>query len=122
LLGTENNPIAFGLSTDISRAVAHNDHIGFFVPKEGGFYIIDSIAIPRKSEHEDLAYAFINFLYRAEVMNHHMDLYHMYSPLIDTQEPIGYFPSAQVFSRMQLLTDVISEDAYNSIWIDVLSH
>lgn len=122
LLSTENNPLAVGLSTDISRAMSHNRHIDFFVPKEGGFFIIDSVAIPKNSEREDLAYTFINYLYRREVMNHHIELYHMYSPLIDTVRSSGYILSPETFKKLQFLTDVISEAEFNNIWIDVLAY
>lgn len=122
LLSTENNPLAFGLATDVSRAMRHNKNIGFFVPKEGGFYIIDSIAIPKKSTREDLAYSFINYLYRREVMNYHIKLYHMCSPLTDTILQDGYNPDLQTFKKLQFLTDVISEAEFNNIWIDVLAH
>lgn len=122
LLSTENNPLAFGLATDISRAMANNSNIGFFVPKEGGFFIIDSIAIPKNSAREDLAYAFINYLYRREVMNHHIDLYHMCSPLVDTIKHDGYNPDPETFKKLQFLTDVIGEKEFNQIWIDVLAY
>lgn len=122
LLSTENNSLAFGLATDISRAIKHNAHIGFFVPKEGGFYIIDSVAIPKNSSQEDLAYRFINYLYTQQVMNHHIKLYHMCSPLLDTIAPKGYCPDNQTFQKLKFLTDVISEREFNQIWIDVLGY
>ena len=122
LLSTENNPLAFGLATDISRAIKNNANIGFFVPKEGGFYIIDSIAIPKNSTREDLAYTFINYLFRRDVMNHHIALYHMFSPVTDTVRPAGYSPDPETFKKLKFLTDVISEDEFNRIWIDVLAH
>lgn len=122
VLSTENNSLAFGLATDISRAMKNNPNIGFFVPKEGGFFIIDSVAIPKNSAREDLAYAFINYLYRPEVMNHHIELFHMCSPVTDAKCHDGYNPDMQTFKRLQLLTDVISESQFNEIWIDVLAH
>lgn len=122
LLSTENNPLAVGLSTDISRAIAKNPAIGFFIPEEGSFYVIDSIAIPKHAVHIEAAYAFINYLYEKDVMNHHVTLYNMYSPLIDTKQPFGYPESSNAFRSSHLLNDVIDEKQLNSIWIDVLAH
>lgn len=121
LLSTENNNLAFGLATDISRAVARNPNIGFFIPRQGGFYIIDSVSIPAGSEREDWAYAFINYLYRRDVMNHHIKLYRMGSPLIDTDQPNELLPDKDSFMKMHFLIDVMSEQEFNDIWIDVLA-
>jgi spermidine/putrescine transport system substrate-binding protein len=121
LLSTENNQLALGLATDISRATRRNRNIGFLVPKEGSFFIIDSVAIPKNSTQE-LAYMFINYLYRQEVMNHHIQMYQMCSPLLDTIKSDICDLDAQQFERLNFLTDAISEKEFNEIWIDVLAY
>ncbi len=121
LLSSENSTLAFGLSTDISRAEARNHRIGFLIPDEGSFFIIDSIAIAKHSRNTDLAYTFINYLYQLEVIGHHVSLFNMCSPLKQTQEKSGYCPDNDVFHKLHFLQDVITEDELNSIWINLLS-
>jgi spermidine/putrescine transport system substrate-binding protein len=121
LLSSENSYLAFGLSTDVSRAARMNSNVGFFIPDEGSFLIIDSIAIAKHSKNEALAYAFINYLYQEEVINYHIDLYNMCSPLLNSKKS-DYCPSDETFSKLSFLTDVINEDELNDIWINFLAN
>ncbi len=121
LLSSENCNLAFGLSTDISRAAERNDVVGFIIPDEGSFLIIDSIAIAKHSKNTDLAYTFINYLYRPEVIGHHVSLFNMCSPLNNTQVKSAYCPADNVFNKLHFLQDVIGENELNAIWIDLLS-
>jgi len=47
-------------SGDAHQVMKTNPELRYVVPKEGGIIWIDTLAIPMKSRHEDLAYAFIN--------------------------------------------------------------
>jgi len=121
LLSSENNPIAFGLSTDISRAVRENpEHIAFMIPKEGSFFIIDTIALP-KGANAELAYEFINYMYRPEVVAHHIEKYNMLSPLRSTGCVSAVCPNDKMFNALHLMRDVVSEDVLNDIWIALLA-
>ena len=122
LLAAENNMIALGLSTDISRARTFNPHLLFVIPEEGSFLIIDNVAIPRESRNEQLAYTFINFLYQVQVIDHHIKLFNMCSPLITTKQQSDYCPNDAVFKKLHFLRDVISEKALNGLWIDLLAN
>jgi spermidine/putrescine transport system substrate-binding protein len=53
-------------SSYILRSMRENDHIGFFIPREGGQVTIENIAIPRTTDKEDLIYQFLRFLYSPE--------------------------------------------------------
>ena len=121
LLSSENNPIAFGLSTDISRAIRENpEHIAFMIPKEGSFFIIDTIALP-KGANADLAYQFINYMYRPEVVAHHIKKYNMLSPLRSTGCVSAVCPSDDTFNALHLMRDVVPEGVLNDIWIALLA-
>lgn len=119
VLASENCVIAFGLGSDVMRAHMHNNAISFIIPKEGSFLIIDSIALTNYAQ-KDLVYEFINYLYRPEVMQHHVYTYAMCSPLKSS----GHHSicSDAEFGRLAFLTDVIAEKDFNAIWIDLLAH
>jgi spermidine/putrescine transport system substrate-binding protein len=119
VLASENCVIAFGLGSDVMRAHIHNEAISFIIPDEGSFLIIDSIALT-KHARQDLVYQFINYLYRPEVMQHHVYTYAMCSPLKSNSHRTVC--SDADFARLAFLTDVISEEKFNKIWIDLLAH
>lgn len=121
LLSSENSTLAFGLSTDISRAATRNSTVGFIVPDEGSFLIIDSIAIAKHSENTDLAYMFINYLYQPAVMAHHISLYNMCSPIKNLNVASDYCPADKIFEKLNFLRDVMGEDDLNNIWIHLLA-
>jgi spermidine/putrescine transport system substrate-binding protein len=119
VLASENCVIAFGLGSDVMRAHMHNDAISFIIPQEGSFLIIDSIALTNHAR-QDLVYQFINYLYRADVMQHHVHTYAMCSPLKSSGHRT--ICSDTEFGRLAFLTDVIAEEDFNTIWIDLLAH
>jgi spermidine/putrescine transport system substrate-binding protein len=119
MLASENCAIAFGLGSDIMRAKIHNEAVSFIVPQEGSFLIIDSIALTNYAR-QDLVYQFINYLYRPDVMEHHVYTYAMCSPLKIQGRPSV---CADVdFKHLTFLTDVIDEASFNKIWIELLAH
>jgi spermidine/putrescine transport system substrate-binding protein len=58
--------LAQAYNGDALQIIQTNPDIGFILPKEGASLWIDSVVIPRYSEHKELAYKFINFLLDAE--------------------------------------------------------
>ncbi len=122
LLASENNNLVFGLSADITRAMRRNKDIIFMIPKEGSFIVIDSIAIPAKSKNIELAYEFINYIYRPDIVDHHIRLYNMCSPIISNREKSGYAPDNNAFTKLHFLVDSISESGLNNLWIDLLAN
>lgn len=122
LLVSENNMLAFGLSPDITRAIRKNKDIIFMVPDEGSFIVIDSVAIPTCSKNTQLVYEFLNYLYQPQVVDHHIELYNMSSPITTNTQMAGYAPNDQEFKKLHFLIDIISEAGLNNIWIDLLAH
>lgn len=122
LLASETNMIAFGLSPDITRARRKNKDIFFMIPDEGSFIVMDSIALPVHSKNTDLAYTFLNYLYQPDVINHHIALYNMCSPIVSAGVVSECTVTPQDFKKLHFLIDIISETGLNNIWIDLLAH
>jgi len=58
--------LAQAYNGDALQIIQTNPDIGFILPREGASLWIDSVVIPKYSEHKELAYKFINFLLDAE--------------------------------------------------------
>ena len=52
---------------DTAAAMADSDNLGFFVPREGSDYYVDSLAIPRDARNRAGAEALINYILRPDV-------------------------------------------------------
>ena len=73
--------IGHGYSTDATQVICGDDEeglparddIGFVLPKEGFTIAFDEIVIAKDAPRKDLAYAFINYLYMAEVAKVNME-------------------------------------------------
>lgn len=122
LLASENNNLAVGYSTDITRAMRKNKDVLFVLPREGSFIVVDSIAIPAQSKNSDLVYKFINYIYQPDMVDHHIRLYNMSSPITTNKEKSGYAPDDADFAKLHFLVDSIAESGLNTIWIDLLAN
>ncbi|MGN0880700.1 MAG: spermidine/putrescine ABC transporter substrate-binding protein [Oligosphaeraceae bacterium] len=60
-------------SGDMLQVMMEKPEIRFVIPKEGSTVTFDNFAIMRNSTNKDLAYAFINYIYRPEVAARNMD-------------------------------------------------
>jgi len=73
--------IGHGYSTDATQVICGDeeeglparDDIGFVLPKEGFTIAFDEIVVAKDAKRKDLAYAFINYLYMAEVSKVNME-------------------------------------------------
>ncbi len=122
LLASETNMLAFGLSPDITRAIRKNKDVFFMIPDEGSFIVMDSVALPAHSKNSDLAYTFLNYLYQPKVINHHIALYNMCSPIISPDVRTECTVAPEDFEKLHFLIDIISDAGLNNIWIDLLAH
>jgi len=123
LLLSKSSPIALGLSNDIWRAVREDSDIVFVIPKEGSFLSIDSVVIPKATEKDDLIYQFINFLYRKEVFEHHVEKYGL-CPTLKTIKPESgsCCPRGEEFDRLHFFKDVVPKVKLNEVWLSVMAH
>lgn len=78
-------PMVVALGPDVLRAKRDYPFIDFWVPHEGSFYLIDSCVLAASSTKDDLVYSFINYLYRPEVIRHHVAKFGFCSPIRSLQ-------------------------------------
>jgi len=117
-------PAVVGLSTEVWKAMRVNPDIDFFIPEEGGFMNIDSIAIPASSENTESAYKLINYLYRVDILKHLVEKYAFFSPLntVVGQVPDPRrmpVPTARQIKKLDFFRTVFAEKQLNEVWIAV---
>lgn len=123
LLLSKSCPVAVGLSYDIWRAVRDDPDLTFIIPKEGSFLSIDSIVIPKTTDKDDLIYQFINYLYRREVLEHHVEKYGLCPTLrsIESEGGETFCPTEEQFKRLHFFKDIISKAKLNDVWLAVMA-
>lgn len=124
LLISKSSPVVVAMGPDILRIKQSHPYIDFVIPKEGSFLVIDSLAIPIKSTKEELAYKFINFLFRPEVIEHHSKKYGLCCPLKNFQnlDSSQACPSREQFDQLKFFKTVMPEKLLNQLWIELMNH
>jgi len=123
LLASETCPVSVGTSGEIWQATRFDKNLGFVIPKEGTFMLIDSIAVSAASKKDDLIYKFLNFLYKKETVDFHVDRYSLF-PVVKGTKIDNYCKETieQIFKtakKIEFFRSVLSEDQLNEIWIDL---
>ena len=117
-----------GYNGDMLQVAKDNPDIKFVIPKEGTTSTLDNFAILKDSKNKDLAYKFIDFMYRTDVAARNMEEIQYYMPHKEAiqqldeslrNNPIFNTP-ADVFSRCSPLAD-LGEDhvKYDKAWDDI---
>lgn len=75
--------LAVVYSGDAAYIMSENENMAFAIPKEGTNFWIDSMVIPKTSQHVDLAHEFINFMCRPDIATKNTE-YVMYSSPVET--------------------------------------
>ncbi len=122
LLQSNSCGIAAIMSPELWRLARDRSNIAMIMPQEGTFVIMDSFAICCTSTKDAMIYQLINFLFRSEILTHHIESFGYCSPIsslvIPGQEqfcPIDRFKSFEFFRG------VISDSQINDLWIEVLA-
>lgn len=68
-------PVAATQCAYLYKVIKNDKNLGFFIPKEGGFLIVDLIALPKLSQKDEYVYKFLNFLYQDKELISHFDNY-----------------------------------------------
>lgn len=126
-LVTGTSPLAFTTTTYIWQARQHTDQLGFFIPQEGGFMSIESIALPLGGEHDDLVYQFLAFLYQPQSYIHHFQQFSnipaLREPSIEQSLGVTVESFLQDFSssfgRLGFFHRILPESYLNDLWVDV---
>lgn len=122
-LASEACSIAVGSSGEIWRAARADKNIGYVIPQEGTFMILDSVVISAKSANEDLAYKFMNFLYRDDIIKRHALKYSIFHAVknIDFDDffvkSLGHI--REKAKNAEFFRNVLKEDQMNKVWIDL---
>jgi spermidine/putrescine transport system substrate-binding protein len=114
---TRNCPLVVTSSSHIVRALQKDKDLAFVVPEDGTFATIENITLVAASQHEDEAYQFINFMYRKELVSHHVQLFGYLPAVTDIDEVV--IPLDQ--KRFQFFYRPMSEAALQDLWIEVKS-
>jgi len=125
LLSSGTCPVSIGTSGEIWQAARWDEDIDFLIPKEGTFLLIDSIAISANSTKGDLVYTFINYLYRPDVMWHHVDKYSIFPVTTDVPLSDMFVESIERIwgdtKKLEFFRNVLSEEQVNTVWIELKS-
>lgn len=128
-LATKNCPVVTASTSYILRSQRLFSHIGFVIPKEGSFITIENCAITVASHHVDRVYAFINFLYRPDIVAHHFAKFALFPAttdvlselsLDDTWKSIITMSRAD-FEQFSFLKRILPEQQLNNLWISIKS-
>jgi spermidine/putrescine transport system substrate-binding protein len=111
------------LSGDLLKIMKRFDTIDFVIPEEGAFAVIDSFAITKTSEKDDLVYTFLNYLFRPDVVEKYADKFDFFPAIqLDVAEYDDRFaqltePTQALFNKIHFFEDVISKEVVNDILI-----
>lgn len=85
LLVSGQTSLALASSPYVLRIIKHNPDIDFFIPQENPVIAIDNLVIPASSNKQELVYQFIEFLFRPEVMTHHVQQTYFFPATTDVE-------------------------------------
>jgi spermidine/putrescine transport system substrate-binding protein len=115
LLQSKSCAVATIMNPEIQRLQREHPHIKFVSPKEGGFMIIDLFLMSKASHKQDLIYQFLNYLYKPEVVAHHMNMFGYCSPFKNVENsPCNDIKNHEFFKN------IIPDRDINNIWIEIL--
>ena len=129
LVSSGNCHVVVAPSSLIWKVMRYDDNVDFVYPKEGGFFSIDSAMVSIDTKKDDMIFMFLDFLYQPNVMLHHFERYGIFPPDIcifkkslkkwDRLKKV--MPSSDEFKNALFFRKVVSEDAMNKIWVEVMS-
>ncbi|HEX4069272.1 MAG TPA: spermidine/putrescine ABC transporter substrate-binding protein [Candidatus Babeliales bacterium] len=110
------------LSSDLLKIMKRFENIDFIIPHEGAFAIIDSFAITTISEKDDFVYAFLNYLFRPDIVEKYVNKFDFFPAV---QLDIVYDdrfaqltePTDTLFNKIYFFKDVIPKEVVNDILI-----
>lgn len=126
-LGEANVGITF--SGDAASAIDSNPDLAYAIPKEGSNIWFDSMVIPKTSKNTEAAYAFINFMLRAENAAQNAEYISYATPnkkalaLIDPamRNNKTLYPDDDVIDRLEVFKalDKKTTILYNDLFLDL---
>ncbi len=122
LLQSKSCGLAAIMSPEVWRLHKEHPNINMVIPEEGSFAVIDFLAIPTATKKDEMIYQFINYLFKKEVVAHHVDSFGYCSPLASfvPVEQASFCP-IEKFKTFDFFRSIISDDEINALWIEVLA-
>jgi spermidine/putrescine transport system substrate-binding protein len=125
-ISSETTSLAFVKSSFIPSLVEETPHIQFLLPKEGLFTSIENVTLSSSCKKEDLAYKFINFLYRPEILAKQCESFPYFpargdalNHLDDLNERyLQVFNEAKERQDIILFHYIIPEEQIRKIWLE----
>lgn len=123
LLASQVCQVAVILSAVVARIMPLYPNIEFIVPKEGGFLLIDSFAMPNTTKNEALVYEFLNFMYDPKVIAHHTEMFGFFSPLSNMESEYSLIvkPTKAQLEKANFFKNIISHQQLSDILIALKS-
>jgi spermidine/putrescine transport system substrate-binding protein len=125
-LVTKNFSVVVAPSSFILRSMQQYSFVDFVVPREGGFMVIENLALLASSKKDDLAYIFINFLFRKEILKEHFKKFFYFPPTTDVlsrsdlnEKMYELITSSETFKRLAFFRHVIPENYLYTLWVQV---
>ncbi|MCB1106909.1 MAG: extracellular solute-binding protein [Chlamydiia bacterium] len=127
LLITKNCSLAVIPSSYVLRTTKSYPHIDFMIPKSYTFLTIENFCIPKKCENTEIAYTFLNYIYKPDVFALEAETYHNFpattnirpymksSPTyLKTLDALDHYEGTFYYTR-----DLLPETESRSLWIKV---
>lgn len=119
-------PLVVSLSGDLLKIMRRFEYIDFIIPKEGGFGIIDSFAIPASSTKDDLIYPFLNYLFRHDIVKKYVDKFDFFPAVkveVEYDERFIHLtePTQELFKNINFFKNVVSKEILNDVLITLKS-
>lgn len=115
-------------SGDALYAMEKADNLAYVVPEEGSNIWVDSMCIPKGSQHKEVAEYFINFMCDPEIAQRNMDYIYYSSPIKQVVENLdeeqaangALNPPQDVVARCEYYNDISDAmDLYENVWMEI---
>jgi spermidine/putrescine transport system substrate-binding protein len=116
---------AMAPSFAVSMSYAAGAPVEFYMPQEGGFLIVDSLAVSASSRKKELAMAFINFMMKQEYLYNALHRYGMLAPdmAVLKQQDLRYFKTnkslEEIYQATPLIHHPYDRATMNQLWLDL---
>ena len=120
--------IAVVYSGDAQYAIEKNDKLAYVVPAEGSNIWVDSMCVPKSSQHIAEAQQFIDFMCRPDVAQMNFEYIYYASPIQQVADGLSeedaasatINPSEEVIARCEYYNDVSDcMSLYENAWMEV---
>jgi spermidine/putrescine transport system substrate-binding protein len=126
----EEAALSVNYSGDAVYSIQQNPALAYAIPQEGTNLWVDSMVIPKTSQHKKEALLFIDFMNRPEIAKKNVEYIGYATPnsaayqLLDEEtrnDPAAYPPADQL-ARWEVFVDIGEANAvYNRIWTEIKS-